>query len=264
MNKLKKLVYHLLCNKLTGGIIAFVCKNKIPDLRWKGFIFSLSGAKIDPTIKASVFWGFYESSEIRFAEKYFNGSNDILELGGSCGVVSAHLVAKLGANTRLISVEANSSLAEIWKENTSRHNYNKAGIHLLNYAVHYGADSVSFQLSDNTTESRSVLDSEKGKGSVTLPAITLSKILDRYHLGDYILVSDIEGAEIALLLNETQSLENCKAILIELHPGEYNGIYYSLKALENMIISKGFTIGDNHGPVYYFENSAFSNSKSSQ
>ena len=160
------------------------------------------------TIIASIFWGFYESAEIRFAEKYFKGDTDIVELGSSCGIVSSHFVSKLQAYNKIIAVEANSKLLEVLKTNMERYKHNNEEIIILNNVLHYGAAEVSFHISNNTTESRIADEHNHSEHIVTIPAITLDSIVDKYQLNNYSLVCDIEGAEAALFINETAALSN--------------------------------------------------------
>lgn len=253
MKTIKKALYKLLCNRAVGEIVVFFFKERIPDIRWKGFCFTFKGANIPSGIIASVFWGFYESAEIRFAEKYFKGDMDVIELGGSCGVVTSHLVSKLLLGKKVISVEANADLAEVWKENAGRKNYNKEELVLLNNAIHYGTNIVSFHISNNTTESGKVNEVKGNMRIVKVPAITLNEICSRFNLTEFTLVCDIEGAEVEIFINENESLNTCRALLIELHPSEYKGTNYTYRMLEELILSKGFTLRDKEGPVYYFE-----------
>lgn len=253
MKTIKKALYKLLCSRAIGAIIVFFFKERIPDIRWKGFCFTFKGANMPTGIIASVFWGFYESAEIRFAEKYIKGNMDVIEMGGSCGVVTSHLVSKLLPGKKLIAVEANADLAEVWKENTGRKNYNKAELVLLNNVIHYGSDSVSFHISNNTTESRKVKEVRGDIYIVKVPAITLKEICRRFKLIEYTLVCDIEGAEVEIIINEDAALSTCRALLIEMHSTVYNGMSYTNEMLEELILSKGFALRDQHGPVYYFE-----------
>ncbi len=253
MKAAKKLLYNLLCNKLTGWFILFIFKDNIPDIRWKGYVYNLRKANMRQSTIASIFWGFYESTEIRFVEKYFKGNMDVLELGGSCGVVTSHLVSKLDKNKRLISVEANSDLQIIFKENTQRHNNNSVEIILINKAIHYEDDTVTFYISSNTTESSALNKIDTKSNTVQIPAVTVGNIIDIYRLNEYILVCDIEGTEIQVFLNEKSSLKFCKAIIIEFHDTIYNGILYSTEHLRDIVRSKGFVLIENYGHVHYFE-----------
>lgn len=249
----KKIIYKLLCNKITGGIIAFIFRNRIPDLRWKGYSFSVKGAGVSKTIIASIFWGFYESAEIRFAQKYFKGDTDILEFGSSCGIVASHFASKLKENKKYIAVEANNGLLEVLKNNLLHYKTDGTEIIILNNALYYGAENVSFLVSNNTTESHIVNGQNLTGTTVEIPAITLTHIVDRYHLANYTIVCDIEGAEVEILLNETETLNFCRYLFIELHSVQYAETVYTIDSLKNLIESKGFILKDQHGPVCYFE-----------
>ena len=137
----------------------------------------VKGTGMSKTIIASIFLGFYESAEIRFAEKYFKGDTDIVELGSSCGIVSSHFVSKFQAYKKIIAVEANRGLLEVLKTNLERYKHNNAEIIILNNAVYYGAAQVSFQLSNNTTESRIANELTHSDNMVTIPAIDRKSVV---------------------------------------------------------------------------------------
>ena len=93
-------------------------------------------------------------------------------MGGSCGVVTAHLVSPLQSDKKLISVEANKKLRTVWEKNTKRHNNNNAELILLNNAIHYGSETVSFQISNNTTESGTFKQGDINSNVIEIAAIT--------------------------------------------------------------------------------------------
>ena len=250
---IKKIIHRLLCNPATGGLIKACFGTKIPDLRWRGYAFDVSNTGMHNTIVASIFWGFYESSEIRFVQKHFKGDVDAIELGASSGVVSSHIISKLNASDRrYIGVEANKNLAEAWHKNVQRHNPKNIKVQLLNYAVYYDADTVTFGISNNTTASRLSDSHNADTQSVTLNAITLKHLLSQEGIADYALFCDIEGAEAQILVNETTAFDKCKYLFIELHQTTYRSVEYTSDALAAIIQQKGFTLIDQHGPVYYF------------
>ena len=72
-----------------------------------------SHAAISPSIKASLFWGLYESAEIRLVQRYLRPDLDVVELGSSLGVVACHIRRILSPDRRLVCVEADSSLLPI-------------------------------------------------------------------------------------------------------------------------------------------------------
>ena len=74
--------------------------DSLPDIRWRGFRFIVTRDGISDRNRAMIFWGFYESAEIRLIEKYFDGKTDVIELGSSMGIVSTHIAKKLVAGKR--------------------------------------------------------------------------------------------------------------------------------------------------------------------
>ncbi len=205
---------------------------------------------------ASVFWGFYESAEIRFVEKYFTGGVDAIELGASSGIVSSHIISKLKNNERqFIAVEANHYLQSICFENIKRQN-SKAKISQLNYAIHYGNESIRFAISEDPTVSGISVSGMKGNNAIEIKTTTLKKILQTQNIGTYALFCDIEGAEIEIFFNEEEALDSCKFLFIELHDTKYNCTQYTTRDLSLLIEKKGFRIVDQYGPVYYFEKHA--------
>jgi FkbM family methyltransferase len=251
---IKRMISRVLCNGVTGRLILLLYQHKIPNLRYPHFRFDLREANMDKKLIAAIFWGIYESAEIRFVEKYFKGEVDAIELGASCGVVSSHIVSKLQGNKRrLIGVEANHSLSKTWQSNVAVHNVNGADVLFLNRAISYHGDSVKFALSSNTTESK-IATSDVGENEyIEVSSITLSRLIQEYQISnDYALFCDIEGAELQLFLNEDNSLKKCKYLFIELHESNEQGIYYSVDDLNLLIQKRGFKLIDRHGPVFHY------------
>ena len=250
----KKIVFRALCNNFTGRIITAIYRDKIPDLRWRKFRFSTAGTGMKSWVEASIFWGFYEGAEIRFIEKYFNGDTDVLELGASSGIVSAHIITKMKTNYRLVSVEANKHLTAVWTENTKRHNVNGIKLELLNAAIYYHGDTVMFDISSDTTESK--LAGPDNDTGTEVPAMKLGSIVSQYGLKEYSLFSDIEGAELDILLNGDEALSTCRHIFIELHDAHRGGRLYTADELVKIIENKGFRLVDRYGNVCFFTRSA--------
>ena len=252
MNKFKNAVYRILCNDVSGALIKKLYGNKIPDIRWPEYKFDTTGSGMRRSIVASIFWGFYEGAEIRFIEKYFNGDTDVIELGASSGIISAHILSKMQAGRTLVSVEANSRLAAVWKVNSGRHNIHNASAILLNKAIHYDSSTVLFGISDNTTESK-LLGSDAIAGKAErIPAVKLQSVVDDYKMNDYSLFCDIEGAEIEILMHDRDALKKCRNIFIELHDTSFKGKAYSPDALHDLITNIGFDLVAQYGYVYFF------------
>jgi FkbM family methyltransferase len=252
---LKKVIYRILCNKLTGTLILYLFKGNIPSLRYQQYKFDVTKANMDRRIIASIFWGFYESAEIRFIEKYFKGDVDAIELGASSGIVSSHIISKFGNSAkRFIGVEANRNLHATWSTNVQRHSLFQVNAILLNYAVYYSGESVKFALSGNPTESRISQNDSGNAAEIEVKSITLSDLINSHVIKDFALFCDIEGGELQMFLNEKSSLLNCKQIFIELHEHNEKSMKYTVNDLNHLIQEKGFELIDRHGAVHYYEN----------
>ncbi len=249
----KKLIYRTLCNRFTGAVIRALYKDTVPSVRWRGFRFNLARKETSNTILASIFWGFYESAEVRLVRKYFRGDVDAVEFGSSSGVVSAQIVSRYSvAGRRYLGVEANAYLKDAWLKNVQRHAITAVDTQLVHAAVYYDAEAVSFQISNNPTAS-GISGTPSSSLANVITATTLTKVIEKYSLTDYALFCDIEGAEAAMLLSEQEAFVRCRYLFIELHETVYHGKDYNVNDLIALIESKGFELIEKLGAVCYFE-----------
>jgi hypothetical protein len=82
-----------------------------------------------------------------------------------------------------------------------------------------------------------------------VPALTLREILRRTGVSDFDLVSDIEGAETAFLLQDPDVLRGCRRAVIELHDTTVDGRAVSVSDLLEAVVAAGLRIIRRHGPV---------------
>jgi FkbM family methyltransferase len=245
---IKKLTFIILCNEFIGFVISRIFSNKIPNLRTLKFneFIDVKSDFISNTVKSMIFWGFYESAEIRLIQKNLTNELMVVELGSSIGVVSREILKKLNNSKKLICVEANPFLIDKIKTNTSQYN----NIQIVNAALSYNENKeVSITVSRNNTESR--INNELNHNSIVIPTVKLSELINE----SFILISDIEGSEVDFLLNDSETLRKCKKIFIELHSSSYKNKTYDIEELDKLIRSYGFELGDRDGFVfYYFKN----------
>lgn len=252
VSQIKKLIHGLLCNNLTGAVIQRVFGDKIPDLRWSGFKFKVPASSVNKKMTAGVFWGFYESSEIRYVEKYLRSDLDVIELGSSIGIVSSHIASRLGTGRHLTAVEANPFLIETITDNIKRHCQPSSSFEVLNYAVGYDTAEVMISITSNNTETR-VLKNGEASGNVAVKAMSFGDLVKRNRQGNYALVCDIEGSELEIILREQDALKQCSQLFIELHDTSSESRQYSVQQLKDLLVDlHGFKIIQEHGPVVYF------------
>lgn len=248
----KSFVYRLLCNSISGTIVTTVFSKTIPDIRWPRFRFVIPRQAVNKKIMASVFWGFYESAEIRFIERYFDGNTDVIEFGGSIGIVSSHIASKLKPGKKLLTIEANPFLIETIRRNVSRYIALGAEYRLFNKAVGYHSPCVSLHITDNNTETR--IGDDLADGSQTIPTCRLSDIIAQEQISNYTLVCDIEGSEAEVFENDKDSLQRCRQLFVELHDTAYNGKHYTVDSLLNILINEhGFRLRAHYRPVFLLE-----------
>lgn len=189
-----------------------------------------------PFIQSLIFWNVYERKEISAIKKYLNKELDIIELGSSIGMVIMALGSLIkGRKNKIISVEANPGLLNNLRNSAKLNGYK---IEFINAAICYTDDKVKFEI-DNKNLGSKISDAESIT-AVVVESTTLRKLFKSYGIGQYALVCDIEGAESHIFSDEvdTDAINNCRQIIIELHDTQYKGKQYSKKDLSEMIIKK--------------------------
>jgi FkbM family methyltransferase len=236
----KVFISKILCSNTIGRIVAWIFNDKIP---FYGTFIYTAHKQVSNRIKAMLFWKMYESSEVRFVQKYISDKYDVVELGSSIGAVSMQLAKKI-KNRKLLTIEANPLLIDLILENL-----NKNGI--LNGVVIHAAYGCSMEDSWIEFGHENILgkiqiSSESGDGAY-VKTVSLKTILASQNIDDFVLVCDIEGAEIELLLVEPEALAKCKLLIIELHETSYKGTNYMPSKMKDMLLHRGFTVLDEHG-----------------
>ncbi|MFN3474830.1 MAG: FkbM family methyltransferase [Blastomonas sp.] len=240
----KKIVGSVILHPIAGRLIGWLFNNRIPH-RGQRIAVAPGG---DPVVNAVLFWGIYESAELRYVLQYLDGKTDVIELGSSIGGVSCVIATRLG-DRRLICVEANSSLLGLLRQNLDTNAPGKT-VEIVHGAIDYsGKDHIEFSIGSSNLSSH--VGSEGKVESV--PTLTLGSIQAAYNVGDYALVCDIEGAEAALFDNDQEALQSCQTIIIELHTVTYGGISYDPDKLIDMIAhNTGMALVARYGEVCVF------------
>jgi FkbM family methyltransferase len=196
-------------------------------------------------IHASIFWGFYESAEIRLINKFLNPNLPVIELGGSLGIISSFILNKLNSNTSLTIVEPNAFLLPTIRKNIEKHNTKNISTNIIHKAIAYSNSFIYMDITDDNTTSHI---SENDQSGILVESIQLNEIITKK---PYSLVCDIEGAEVALLIEDKAALKNCYQLFIELHETTYNGNFYSREDLINLLIMNGFIVRSRDGNVIF-------------
>ena len=249
----KKRIARTICSPPFGHAIAMVFRDRIPH---KGFRIDTSAELIAEQTKAKIFWGNYESSEIRFVNRYLNKDIDVVELGCSIGVLSCHIRRLMSDSHQLICVEAFSDLAEIARANLSANSLsNKVAV--IERAIDYNKkrEFVEFEVGERSTGGRLASSNEQGSRSkIKTRTATLSEIANGFGNENYCLVSDIEGSEAGFIMAEKGALTRCRQIIIELHNTTYQNRRVTVEDMIQTLISvHGFVLIDQHGNCCVFD-----------
>lgn len=233
--KIKLIVAKILVNDFTGKLIALLFSNKIP---FHNLRIDISNPVIRKRIAASLYFKTYESAEVRFISKYLNNyEGTIVELGSSIGVVSSTL-AKTNSKAKLYSFEADSRFIPIIENNFKLNNITNASCH--NEII--GADGFEFIPGEDNTMGK-ISKTNSGNNNMC----SLSQLNKKYNFSEFVLVSDIEGAEY-FVLNEEQSIfDTIPLLIIELHPIEIENTFITVEDLKAKIVELGYIILEQYG-----------------
>ena len=249
---LKRIAARILCNPVAGRLISAAFRDQVPS---RGVRVDTSSPSVLPSTKAALFWGIYESAEARFVQSYLRRDLDVVELGSSLGVISAQIARRLGPSGTLICVEANPHLIGVIEKNVRR-NCALARNRIVHGALSYDRGEkrshVAFAIDADNTAS-SLAGGGVGGEVVQVPALTLGELLNEHGVGEYTLVSDVEGAEIGFIENDGE-LSRCRQLIIELHEADWGGRHFTVEEMRETLERRhGFRTRARHGPVFVFE-----------
>ncbi len=243
------MVVNVLCSPPVGESLCSLFHGAIPH---RGHRILVDRQFVTPTTVARIYFGSYEQAEISLVACFLPPNYDVIELGASLGVNSCNIASRLDSGRRLICVEADPRLAELATQTITLNGYAEKAT-VVNAAVDYsGAPRVLLHRGDDSLSANIVGCDEVLDDTVEVDAITLHEILDDRQIDDYSLVTDIEGAELALLLNEEAALERCRAIIIEIEAWDYCGETYSQNRIRNLILALGFVEAYTYGRCVAF------------
>lgn len=250
--RVKKAAAKLLCSPTVGRAIALLFRDRI----WsRGCVIDTRHPFVTPAIKASLLWGLYESTEVRFVRRYLRSDLDVVELGSSIGVIASQIASRLDRSRLLVCVEANPWLLDQIRVNVDR-NAPGARVAIVHGALDYSCDErpwVEIALGERNIDSR-VRRPEPGESFAKAPTLTLGRILADQGIREYALVCDIEGAEAGIVERDAAALELCRQLIIELHQTTREGRLVTPDAMRTAFeVDHGFRLRDRHGAVFVFE-----------
>jgi FkbM family methyltransferase len=248
----KRFIAGVLCHPYVGNVISLMFRDRIPS---HGFRIDTAHNVVEPWVKASLFWGIYESAEVRFVKRHLRPDLDVVELGGSLGVITSQISLKLKPQRRIVCVEANPFLLNTLQKNIDR-NCNGRNVTIVHGAIADNGTKCEFinlAMGEDNTDSH--ITDYVLPNSVRVPALTLKTVLETQGIvQDFALVSDVEGAEANFIENDDGALRRCQQIIIELHETDWKGTLLTAEYLRSRLESlHGFQLVESYGPVCVFE-----------
>lgn len=230
-----------LCRPVVGRAVASLTRDRV---RNNGIVFDTSDPAVPPIVKAKLFWGIYESAEIRMVRRGLRGSATVVELGSSIGICAAHIAAGMPSGGKLVCVEADVRLVPILERRLREH-ASHLEVTVVHAAVSSAPGTVPFATSSLTTTSR-----VDPRATTLAPAVTLSELLADTGIHDrFSLVCDIEGAEADIILHDFAALAACDKAVFEFHDTPTA----TAPELRERVLALGFRVVGERGNVALLE-----------
>jgi len=218
-----------------------LAKERRKQVRLDGCLFSLDGIT-DDCIRVELFTNKYERPERRAVARYLKRDMPVIELGGSMGVVACVTNKILADPTAHVVVEANPLAVPQLELNRK---LNGCRFEIVNRAIAYGADSVTFRPSSDLAGSS--ITRAGDQAPVTVATVELGELAHDRGFKRFTLVCDIEGLEYELVCQEADVLKNADTIIMETH-ARFTGAE-KLSDMMARLKDLGFTLVDEIGFV---------------
>ena len=191
----------------------------------------------------------YEAPEAEMVHKYLTVGMDVIELGGCYGIISALIRKQIGPDAKHIIVEADPSLAKICACNANLENTNNLADIVVAAVDYSGAKEIIFAPGPNAHAGRVA---NSGEAGFTVPTTTLTEQVSKLSKNEYVLICDIEGAELDLFQNEQTALSRAYLLILETHPKIYPRKKLDYQEIKKNIEHLGFVEVDKSGTVVCF------------
>ena len=184
----------------------------------------------------------YEVDEIKLVASILKKGINVIELGGSIGLLSRVIRNKIGPTATHLIIEADPTLIDTCRQN-SEIGSEKGKTKVLHAALAY-VDTPTLAFKKGKTAHTGKIATSSEKGNIHVPAIELKELIQKMPKSkELILVSDIEGAEYEMFEKESREVfSNFSYAIIEIHPKTFQSLNKSEAGFKNIIAEKGFSI----------------------
>jgi FkbM family methyltransferase len=182
-----------------------------PEVRLSRCTFNLDRITDFPT-KVELIMNKYEAPERKAVARYVRQGLPVVELGGSMGVVACVTNRLLKNPAGHVVVEANPLVIPQLELNRT---LNRCRFEIVNRAIAYGMESVTFRPSSNVCISS--VTTAGDLAPVTVETVALRDIVRDRGFTRFNRICDIEGLEYDLVDHEMDVLKNADTIILETH-----------------------------------------------
>jgi hypothetical protein len=206
----------------------------VPEFVWPksvlidGAEIKIRGAPYSFGVKKVLRVGDYEVDERRLLAKILDPGDVVVEMGGSIGILTAIIAAKVGRSGFVISVEASAELAaysKTWLE-SGKNVRVLAGFGFPVWELKQPVEIQKFEAIWGSMSGRLTFRAGQSAGAgsngASQPVYDLKTLSEYCERPPTTLVVDIEGSESIICNQKPQFPRSLKKLLIELHPGIYD------------------------------------------
>lgn len=238
----------------------WILRTFVPEFYWpetancNGAIIKIRNTPYTFGVRRAVCNDVYERAERALVSQYVKPGMQVLEMGGSVGIVTAVIAHCVGPTGRVVSVEASPRLA----------NYSKTWLEdgkpvkvVIGYAFPVWEMPPDLQIQGFANEEVSLGGrvefgySNSGTATATKPAAPkatgdtprsydISTLCREYNLQPEVLVMDIEASEAVMLRQKPNMPPSIKTIIIELHEWLYPNGKTDLQKILDVLAAEGF------------------------
>lgn len=204
-------------------------KTFVPEFIWPKYVvidetnIPIKGMPYSFGIKRILSKGNYEVNERALLNNIISEGDQIIELGGSIGILAAIMSKAVSKKGLIISVEASQKLANVSKQWLEPKGNVKilCGIGFPVNTVPVKYTKFTYVNDGNSLAGMVDFSSEQPFGENQIEIFDLKTICTQFNIVPNILVVDIEGSEIVFQEDNIEFPGSIKHIVIEMHPRIY-------------------------------------------
>lgn len=196
-------------NNLHSRILFKFLLPRLHTAEIEGVRLDVSG--LSSLMKNRIRTGRYEVQERLLAQRALTPRDVVLELGGAIGFIGLYCRKVIGVKQH-VSVEANPSTLEMLKRNYALNGLQPRVIHAAAAAED---GTLELDVGGEFWEN-SLLTAAEATKTVSVPALSLERLVELMPESPTVLICDIEGAE--QYLNFAQLPTSVSKVIVELHP----------------------------------------------